>query len=36
MNIYEELNPMAEHRISKAFDGKREHIIKANTPNRPY
>ena len=36
MNIYEELNPMAEHRISKAFDGKREHITKANTPNRPY
>ena len=33
MSIYGELNPMTEHRISKAIDGKREHITKANTPN---
>ena len=36
MSIYGELNPMTEHRISKAIDGKREHIIKANTPNKAH
>ena len=36
MSIYGELNPMAEHRISKAFDGNREHIVKPNTPNIAY
>ena len=27
---------MAEHRISEAFDGKREHIPKVNIPNIAY
>ena len=36
MSIYGELNPMAEHRISKAFNGNREHIVKSNTPNIAY
>ena len=33
MSIYGELNPMAENRISNAFNGKREHMVKSNTPN---
>ena len=33
MSIYGELNPMAENRISNAFDGTREHMVKPNTPN---
>ena len=33
MSIYGELNAMAENRISNAFDGKREHMVK---PTRQY
>ena len=36
MSTYGELNPMAENRISNAFDGKREHMVKPNTPNLAY
>ena len=36
MSINGELNPMAEHRISKAFDDNREHIIKPNTTSIAY
>ena len=36
MSIYEKLDPMAENRISHAFDGKREHIAKVNIPNMAY
>ena len=36
MSIYGELNAMAENRISNAFDGKREHMVKPNTPNIAY
>ena len=36
MSIYGELNAMAENRISNAFDGKREHMVKPNTPNMAY
>ena len=36
MSIYGELNPMAENRISNAFDGKRKHMLKPNTPNMAY
>ena len=35
-SICRELNPMAENRVSNAFHGKREHIIKPNTPNMEY
>ena len=27
---------MAEHRISRAFNGKREHIFKVKIPNMAY
>ena len=36
MSIYEELDPMVEHRISRAFDGKGEHIVKVIIPNMAY
>ena len=36
MSIYRELNSIAEHRISKAFDGMIEHITKPNTPIMAY
>ena len=36
MSIYRELNFMAQHRISKAFDGMIEHITKPNTPIMAY
>ena len=36
MNVYGELNPMAEQRIQFAFKGKREHIVTTNTPNLAY
>ena len=36
MGIYRELNPMTENRIPNAFDGKREHTVKPNTPNMAY
>ena len=36
MSIYGELDPMAGHRISNAFNGKREHIAKVNLPNMAY
>ena len=36
MSIYGELNPMAENRMSNAFDGTREHMVKPNTPNMAY
>ena len=36
MSVYGELDPMTENRISNAFDGKREHIVKVNIPNMAY
>ena len=36
MSIYGELDPMVEHRISRAFDSKREHKAKVNIPNMAY
>ena len=36
MSIYGELNPVAENRISNAFDGKRKHMVNPNTRNMPY
>ena len=36
MSIYGELNPVAENRISNAFDGKRGHMVKRNMPNMAY
>ena len=33
MSIYEELNPMVEHRTQFAFKRKREHIAKVNMPS---
>ena len=36
MNVYEELDPMVEHRTQFAFKGKREHIAKVNMPNMAY
>ena len=36
MIIYGELDPMAEHSISRAFGGKRENIAKLNMPNIAY
>ena len=36
MSIYGELIPIAENRISNVFDGKREHMVKPNTPNMAY
>ena len=33
MSAYGELDSMVEHRTQFAFKDKREHIIKANTPN---
>ena len=36
MSIYGELDPMVEHRISRAFDSNREHKAKVNIPNMAY
>ena len=36
MSIYEELNPMVEHRTQFAFKRKREHIAKVNMPSIAY
>ena len=36
MSIYGDLNLMIEYRISKAFNGKREHMVKPNTANIAY
>ena len=36
MSVYEELDPMLEHRTQFAFNGKREHIAKVNIPNIAY
>ena len=36
MSIYEEFDPIAEHRTQFAFKGKREHIAKVNMPNITY
>ena len=36
MSIYGDLNLMIEYRISKAFNGKREHMVKPNTVNIAY
>ena len=36
MNIYRELDPIAESRIQFAFKSKREHIAKVNIPNLTY
>ena len=36
MSICGELNPVAENRISNAFNGKREHMVKRNMPNMAY
>ena len=36
MNVYEELDPMVEHRTQFAFKGKRGHMTKVNMPNIAY
>ena len=36
MNIYRELDPIAESRTQFAFKSKREHIAKVNIPNLTY
>ena len=36
IRIYEELDPMVEHRTQFAFKDKREHISKVNMPNIAY
>ena len=36
MSVYEELDPMVEHRTQFAFKGKREHISKVSIPNIAY
>ena len=36
MSIYAEIDPQAERRTQFAFKGKREHIMKVNTPNIAY
>ena len=36
MSVYGELDPMTENRISNAFDGKREHLVKINISNMAY
>ena len=36
MSVYEELDPMVEHRTQFAFKGKKEHIYKVNIPNIAY
>ena len=36
MSFYGELDPMVEHRLSKDFDCKREHIVKPNIPHMVY
>ena len=36
MSIYEELDPMPEHRTQFVFKGMREHIAKVNIPNHVY
>ena len=36
MSVYEELDPMVEHKTQFAFKGKREHIAKVNMPNTAY
>ena len=36
MDVYGELDPMAEHRTQFTFKGKREHIATVNTPNIAY
>ena len=36
MSVYRELDPMIEHRMKFAFEGKREHIAKVNIPNIVY
>ena len=36
MSVYGELDPMTENRISHAFDGKRERIVKVNIPKMAY
>ena len=36
MSVYEELDPMIEHRKQFAFNGKREHIAKDNISNMVY
>ena len=36
MSVYGELDPMIEHRTQFTFNGKREHIVKVNTPNMAY
>ena len=36
MSIYGELDPMVKHRTQFVFKSKREHIVKANTPNTAY
>ena len=36
MSVYEELDPMVEHRTQFVFKGKREHIYKVNMPNIAY
>ena len=36
MSIYEELDPMVEHRTQFAFKDKREHIAKVNIPKIAY
>ena len=36
MSVYGELDPMVEHGTQLAFKGKREHIVKANTPKIAY
>ena len=33
MNVYGELDPLAEHRTQFAFKGKREHVAKVNMLN---
>ena len=35
-SICRELNPMAENRVSNAFHGKREHVVKPSTTNMEY
>ena len=36
MSVYEEKDPMVEHRTQFAFKGKKEHINKVNIPNIAY
>ena len=36
MSVYQELDPMVEHRTQFAFKGKREHISKVSMPNIAY